>query len=190
MIPSVAEIRDLAANRAYGAPIVTNYYRSDIVEAIVSYALANWKWCSGDWAGYDFKHIGVGEKEVRLEVKQSSALQSWKQTGHSKPKWDIAPRKGFWEGSVWTERAGRNADIDILAKHGETNKDVADHRDPAQWLFYVVAAADLPAQSSISESTILTRKLAAPIDYLSLGREVETLRLNIIAGADHGAPLD
>jgi hypothetical protein len=186
MIPSAADIRDLAAKRAYGDPIVANYYRSDIVEAMVSYALTNWEWCSGDWAGYDFKHLGRGEQEIRLEVKQTSALQPWKSKSPSKAKWDIAPRSGFWEGSLWTARPGRNADIYVFVKHSETNKNVADHRDPAQWLFYVIAAADLPAQKSISESTIRVRSLGALVDYLSLGYEVETLRLNIVGRPARG----
>ena len=180
MIPSSADIRNLAAKRAYGDPIVTNYYRSDVVEAMVSHALTDWEWCSGDWAGYDFRYVFGGGREIRLEVKQTSALQSWKSNSPCKPKWDIAARQGFWEGSLWTERPGRNADIYVLAKHGETSKDIADHCDPTQWLFYVAAAADLPAQKSISESTIFARKLGVLVDYRSLGHEVETLRQNII----------
>ena len=71
MIPSIEDIRNLAAKRAYDAPIVTNYYRSDVVEAILSYALPEWEWCSGNWAGYDFRHRGVAGHEIRLEVKQT-----------------------------------------------------------------------------------------------------------------------
>ena len=114
------------------APIVTNYSRSDVVEAIVSHALPDWGWCAKNWRGYDFRHRGVAEHEIRLDVKQTSALQSWEWKSPCKPKWDIAPRKGSWEGSDWTERAGRNADIYIFATHAELNIDIADHRDPAQ----------------------------------------------------------
>ena len=53
------------------APIVTNYSRSDVVEAIVSHALPDWGWCAKNWRGYDFRHRGVAGHEIRLEVKQT-----------------------------------------------------------------------------------------------------------------------
>ncbi len=179
MIPTKEDIERLAAKRAYGAPIVTNYHRSDVVEAMVSYALPDWEWCAGDWAAYDFKHHGHGTSDVRLEVKQTSALQSWGSARPSKPSWDVAPRAGYFEGSEWTSRVGRNADIYILAAHGETDRDLADHRDPSQWRFYVVDAARLPNQKSISEGALLRRRLATATGFESLRREVEALRLQI-----------
>jgi hypothetical protein len=98
---------------------VTNYYRSDVVEAIVSHALPDWEWCAGDWAAYDFKYPGNGTGDIRLEVKQTSALQSWQSSLPSRAAWDLAARAGYFEGVKWTSSAGRNADIYILAAHRE-----------------------------------------------------------------------
>jgi hypothetical protein len=45
--------------------------------------------------------------------------------------------------------AGRNADLFIFAWHPRTDE-AADHRDPRQWLFHVVAEPLLPLGKSIS----------------------------------------
>jgi hypothetical protein len=164
---------------------VTNYYRSDVVEAIVSHALPDWEWCAGDWAAYDFKYPGNGTGDIRLEVKQTSALQSWQSSLPSRAAWDLAARAGYFEGVKWTSSAGRNADIYILAAHRERDRVLADHRNPVQWHFYVFATHLLPEQKSIAESVVLKMKLASAVNFESLGTEVEKLRLEIVQRRCH-----
>lgn len=160
----------LAAHAAFGRPLVNNVLRAILVEAIIHAALGDsdgWEWCSADWAECDFRH----RDGIRLEVKQSAALQSWHREGEkpSRPSFDIAERTGYYRGSDWTDAPGRNADIYVFAHHPVTDQ-TADHREPAQWRFYVVAASALPAQKSISLARVA--RLADSVDVEGLQKAV------------------
>lgn len=167
MVDMVAsgDITAAAAAAIFGKPLITNVYRSVIVEAIVAAALPDWEWCSADYASCDFRR----PDGIRLEVKQSALRQSW---GNklARPGWDIAPRTGYWtDGVNWVAAPGRNADVYVLALHSIADE-TADHRDPTQWLFYTVAATDLPAQKTIGQTTL--NRLAVPVNFGRLGNEV------------------
>ncbi len=163
-----------ATRAAFGRPVINNVFRAIIAEAVVASSLPEgWLWCSGDWAPCDFKH----NDGTRLEVKQSAARQSWHTEGDapSKGVFDIASRKGFYDGKVWTEVVGRNADIYVFAFHPVTGA-TADHRNPAQWRFYVVPTSRLPDMKRIGLTAIA--QLASPVDYTELSGVVELFRLN------------
>lgn len=167
MVDMVAsgDITAAAAAAIFGKPLITNVYRSVIVEAIVAAALPDWEWCSADYASCDFR----SSDGVRVEVKQSALRQSWGPK-LARPGWDIAARTGYWtEGINWVAMPGRNADVYALALHAVTDE-TADHRDPAQWCFYVVAATDLPAQKTIGQTSL--ERLAVPVSFGGLSREV------------------
>lgn len=144
-----SEVVARASLAAYGKPLVTNINRGHLVEAMISLALEpDWNWCGTDYAGWDF----VNEVGCRIEVKQSAAKQSWAPpaAGSSQPSFDIADRKGYWEnGNTWIEEPGRNAHIYVMAYHG-IEDDSADHRDPLQWVFYVLPTSILPNAKTIS----------------------------------------
>ena len=125
---------------------------------------------------------------VRLEVKQSAALQSWyKQTGikKSSPSFSITPKTGYYtdstDAAVWVplpagERV-RPADIYVLAWHPGRNPEVADHHNPEQWQFFVVPADKLPPKPpNVKEQKIgLTsvKGLATAVTYDRLAAEVD-----------------
>ncbi|KKB08814.1 hypothetical protein [Devosia chinhatensis] len=139
------EVIASAATAIFGKPLVTNVYRSVIVEAIIAGALTDWTWCSADYAEHDF----INADGMRLEVKQSAMKQTWVTKGEPKPSWDIAPRKQVWRDDRWVDAPGRNADIYVLALHAVIN-DTADHREPSQWSFFVIPAYRLPASKRLS----------------------------------------
>jgi hypothetical protein len=155
-----------------GRPLVTNAFRGMLVEAMLAQVLEpGWRWCSEDWALHDFESADG----VRLEVKQSAALQSWN-AETSKPgagRFDIAPRKVHWEGATRIKAAGRNASIYVFAWHPVTDQIAADHRLPDQWLFYPVAERNLPMQSTIARSRI--ESLAEPVAIAGVYDAVERL---------------
>jgi hypothetical protein len=167
------QIVSRAAEAAFGKPLITNVLRSIIVETFVAAALPDeWDWCAADYAPCDFRH----RDGIRLEVKQSAALQSWASAGRvSRSIFDIAPRTGQWldGGTKWVPGVGRNADIYVFAHHPVTDQS-ADHCDPMQWNFYVVLASELPERRTISLNG-LTR-LYTPVDFRMLARAVEQLR--------------
>jgi hypothetical protein len=147
MIPSILDVTSKAAETTFGRPLITNVFRGHIVEAIVAYALEPvWRWCAEDYSAWDFER-GDG---LRLEVKQSAARQSWATTDKpSAGSFDIAERKGRWEGATWIESAGRAAAIYVFAHHPIADM-TADHRDPMQWRFFVIPTNALPAKQRLS----------------------------------------
>lgn len=130
-------------------PLVSNTFRGMLVEAIVAEALEpQWRWCADGWGSFDFE----GPNGMGLEVKQSAARQNWHDHDSKAcvPRFDIAERTGYWdEKSKWFDAPGRAAAIYVFAHHPIFDAALADHRDPAQWDFYVVSAQALPAQRSI-----------------------------------------
>lgn len=100
---------------------------------------------------------------MRIEVKQSAAWQTWSDlSDEPKPSrgvLDISPRTGYWtdDGTQWVSEPGRPADLYIFAWHPITGPDNVDHRDLAQWLFYVVPEAEPPADQNTIRQTVLAR---------------------------------
>lgn len=169
-------IAELAAKMTFGKPLITNNYRSVIAEAIVATAIPDWRWCSEDYAPFDFLH----EDGTRLEVKQSSMRQSWATSRPSIPRWDIKPRKGYWQnGATWIAKPGRNADIYVLCLHAVID-DNADHRDATQWSFYVVPTIALPTTQQIGLSSLKT--ISESVGLAGLREHVEAQRLSFMSG--------
>jgi hypothetical protein len=165
-VPTPEQIAARAAARAFGSRLVQNNLRSLVVEEMVEAALApGWQLCSGDWQGWDLQH-GDGS---RLEVKQSTMLQTWMPSEDPAPRFDIAPRTGYWIGNTWHALPGRPAHIYLFAYHPITDE-TADHRDCRQWLFYVVRAELLPPdQKTIGLAVVRTFSHALSWSELRLG---------------------
>ena len=160
--------------RTYDRRVMNNVHRSEYVEAIVALALRSGGWKRmTPWDSWDCEHVGG----VRLEVKQSALAQGWEGRS-SPPRFDIAPRTGYWASGeqAWVEHSGRHADIYVFAWHGEPG-DVADQREPDSWKFHVVLERDLPTQKTIRLAAI--RKLADPCGLDDLAVTVERARTAI-----------
>lgn len=147
-------------NALLGKPLVSNAFRGTLVEAIVAEALEpQWRWCADGWGSFDFE----GPGGIGLEIKQSAARQDWHDESCKAcvPRFDIAERTGYWDDrSKWFDAPGRAASIYVFAHHPIFDPAIADHREPTQWDFYVVPAADLPPQKSIGLSAIRARTRA------------------------------
>ena len=89
-----------------------------------------------------------------------------------RPSFAIPTKTGRWEGPTWVAEPSRNAEIFIFAWHPVTDE-TADHRDPDQWLFYVVPETALPAQKTISLPVL--GRLATPIAHHALRAAVATI---------------
>ncbi|WP_106640157.1 hypothetical protein [Allosphingosinicella vermicomposti] len=161
------------ADRLFGAPILRNSIRGEIIEEIVAMAREpDWLLCAGDWASCDLRHSSSG---FRIQVKQSAARQSWHtgSCGIPKPRFSIAEKTGRWEnGDRWIEERSRNAEIFVFAWHPLTSAS-ADHRNAHQWEFYVAAEPSLPRQKSISLDGI--RRLASVVSVEKLRERVEEI---------------
>jgi hypothetical protein len=167
------QVFDKVSQAAFGKPLITKVFRGLVVEAIIALALEpDWIWCSADYASWDFER----PDGLKLEVKQSAAKQSWHDQivkSVPRPSFDIAPRKGRWEGSTYVPGDGRNADIKASAFHPRTDE-VADHRDPEQWDFYLLRAGKLPVgQKRISLSVV--KSFTTQLSFADLRSGLENL---------------
>ena len=142
---------------------MNNVHRAEYVECLVAELLGpEWTlpWRENyDWAPWDLRHAS----DWKLEVKQSAARQPW-HTGEnfsaSPPRFDIAPCTGYWRrDGVWIDEPGRPADIYVFAWHGETREDRVDHRDPEQWMFFILPSRCLPEMQKGIGLTVLERKV-------------------------------
>ena len=165
-----ADIVRMASERAFGARLITNVHRGLVVEAIISTALCpEWEWCSEDYFPYDFRH----PSGLKLEVKQSAACQSWEAKIPSKAMWDVKPRKQTWDGVRWVPQPGRAAGLYVFGWHPVTDRMAADHRDPLQWRFFVIATTDLPPINRLSYAR--AEQLSSHVAIDELAAEVSTV---------------
>jgi hypothetical protein len=173
----VATITRQLAFDLFDQRVMSNLTRPLYVERLVTHLLGpHWKFVGGEWAGWDIER----NDGARVEVKQSAARQMWsdrpsREGKPTLPIFDIKERSGYYAdgGTRWVPIAGRPAELYIFAWHPLYDpKESVDHRDPAQWRFYVLPASVLPPTKSISLSTI--KKLAArEADHLTLPAAVE-----------------
>lgn len=174
------EIARRLALRLFDRPVIQNQYRSDFVEEMIAPLLAvnGWRHSGENWAGWDFER----SDGLKLEVKQSSAQQTWKNANakQSVRRFDIAPRKGYFVGAEWRASAGRLAQVYVFAWNGFRHPDV-DHRNAGQWTFYVVAADNLPESSrSVSLTWLENWALSDPMRQA----DIDGLRAAVASACD------
>lgn len=172
-----ASIVQQLASDLFDQPVMSNLTRPLYVERLVTHLLGpRWTFVGGEWTGWDIER----DDAVRVEVKQSAARQIWsdrpKRVGKpTLPIFDIRERSGYYSdgGTLWVATRGRPADLYVFAWHPlYAPKESVDHRDPAQWEFYVLTASALPPTKSITLSTI--KKLrACEADHVTLATSVE-----------------
>ena len=176
--PTADDIRARVSVAAFGGPLISNIYRGLVAEIIVGAALGSeWQLCSGDWRGWDFEHL----TGLLLEVKQSAARQTW--TGTRKatvPIFDIRARTGYFEGSDWVADPRRFAHIYVFAHHPIMDAS-ADHCEPSQWRFHVVATDRLPAGKTIS--LVKVALLSDAVPWAGLNGQVESVRAALLRPA-------
>jgi hypothetical protein len=169
------EIALRLASRIFDQKLIGNQYRSAFVEAMIEPYLDpyGWRYVGDSWGGWDFERTDGR----RLELKQSAAQQAWSAPRNlqTRGSFDIAARTGyFYEGgSKYEPIPGRCAQTYVFAWNGFVG-DKADHRDPVQWVFYVVPVSLLPnRQKTISLSKI--KKFAQPVALTELGAAVDRI---------------
>ena len=176
------QITDLVMRRVvdhvYNRPLINNVERADYVECLVELIMqsADPRWrLTESWDPWDVEH----PNGARIEVKQSSALQSWSRSSpaNTNPRFDISISEWCWvrcdQGeyhSVPTE-GRRLADVYVFAWHEGSDRELADHRNASQWEFFVLPESELPpSQRSISLNPL--RRRARPCSYRSLALTV------------------
>lgn len=135
--------------------IVSNSERGILAEYLVRCAVHAPSPCRIEWDAVDV----ISPEGIRIEVKSSAYLQTWKQEKLSRIQVDIAP-KNAWdsvENSYASQRI-RSADVYVFCLFNSKDPDTANPMDLAQWEFYVLATSVLnelvPKQKSISLTSL------------------------------------
>lgn len=137
--------------------LLSNTMRGLLAEYIVGLALG----CVGEGTRVEWDAADLRTRRgLRVEVKSSAYLQSWKQQRPSTISFSIKPAAG-WDaetGSYATERA-RQADVYVFCVLTAVDKAVADPLDLDQWDFYVMSTDRLNAAVGKQKTITLTSLL-------------------------------
>jgi len=122
---------------------MSNALRGVLAEYIVATALG----CTGkprvEWDAYDL----VTQDGLRVEVKSSAYLQSWRQNQPSLIRFDIGQKKAWdAESNTSSSEAIRSADVYVFCVFAATDKASADPLDLSQWFFLVCSTSFLNAK--------------------------------------------
>lgn len=148
-----ADIIKIASGSAFSQPLLANDLRTLISEAIVKSAL------SVAWVS---KSSMLSHPDgTSLAIRQASAIDSAR-----------SPRKR--PSMVTYDIEHRDAHIHVFAYHPMSDR-FADHRDPAQWQFYVVQTLSLPDAKTIS-LTGIQRLGKGPLKHSELEATIERFR--------------
>ena len=129
-----------------------------------------------EWDAYDIL-AEIQGREVSVEVKSSSRVQSWQQHEHSSPRFGIAPTSK-WDADTgeYSDRPLR-ADIYVFCLFTATNVEAhAAAVNVDDWRFRVVPGSELPGQKTIGWNRLGAFRTCG---YSHLAQEVESVAARI-----------
>lgn len=136
--------------------VLNNTIRGVFAEFLVMRALDIPMSYRREWDAYDL----ISSRGLRLEIKSSAYIQSWKQKAYSTIRFGIQPSKG-WNaatGEISSDKK-RQADVYIFCVLQEHNPSTVNPLELSQWIFYVVETSTLnktnKAQKTITLSSLL-----------------------------------
>lgn len=139
--------------------IASNSERGKLAEYIVKCAVDAPAACRVEWDSVDV----ISPEGIRIEVKSSAYLQTWRCNKLSTIQFDIAPKKSWdSETNQYFDFWGRNSDIYVFCLFACKNPSIADPLDLSQWDFFIL-------QTSVLDSNIPTQKTITLNSLLKLG---------------------
>ena len=129
--------------------IASNAERGKLAEYIVGCALQSHSPYRVEWDDVDI----VSAEGIKVEVKSSAYLQTWKQRKLSTIQFDIAP-KNAWdsESNLYSDTKRRSADVYVFCLFACKEAALANPLDLNQWEFYVLSTKVLDAQIPFQKS--------------------------------------
>lgn len=115
--------------------ILNNTMRGVFAEFLVASDLGILSENRIEWDAYDL----ITEDGIKIEVKSSAYLQSWKQNKLSSIKFDIRPTQG-WDSkdNKMDNEIKRQSDVYVFCLLSHKDKDTVDPLNLDQWEFYVL----------------------------------------------------
>ncbi len=120
--------------------LLSNANRGIFAEFLIARALDLETGVRDEWAPYDLET----EAGLRIEVKASSYLQSWEQTGFSAIRFSIQETKSWnTKTRTYSIESSRQADVYVFALLTHMDRETVNPLDGTQWEFYVLPTATL-----------------------------------------------
>lgn len=132
--------------------LIGNTERGILAEYIVSLA------CNIDlkprisWNSYDLEL----DNGIKIEVKSSAYLQTWKQKQFSKPSFNIGKTKAWdYIENTYEVESKRQADVYVFALLSHKDKKTLNPIDTSQWEFYVLSTKEIDEKLGDSKQVSL-----------------------------------
>ena len=130
--------------------LVSNTERGKLAEYLVAKAMGCGTQISQTWESYDL----LSPEGIKIEVKTSAYIQSWKQKAFSKISFGIAKTK-FWDGPDYVGEKKRHADVYVFCVLKHKDQETINPLELAQWDFYPVATRKLNTSFENQETVSL-----------------------------------
>lgn len=177
-------------DEAFGAPLMDNSMRGFWCEYMVAEALGSGCRTVGlGWNLWDLQFGNRGESfphRIRIQVKNSARTQTWNRErgilSATSFNLDWRRKPAYFERDfpdVECEDQGFMCDAFVLCHHGEHDFAKADHREPAQWDFYILPVAGPNCAVTSTEFSYLREKISNGSTRATTVRRPGTLSLGI-----------
>ena len=139
--------------------ILGNAMRGVLAEFIVASELGITEECRVEWDAYDL----ITKDGIKIEIKSSAYLQSWKQKKLSDIGFDISPTRALdFETNIYSDEKKRQADIYFFCLLAHKDKNTVNPLNLSQWEFYILDSNTLdekvPLQKRIGLNSLLKLK--------------------------------
>jgi hypothetical protein len=132
--------------------LLGNTFRGWFAEFLVASDLGITRGTRSAWEGFDLQT----NDGVRIEVKSSAYLQSWKQRGLSRPSFSVH-RARAWDPrtDTYADAPDRNSDVYVFCLLHHTDKATVDPLDVTQWTFFVLSTQAINKRLGSRQSVTL-----------------------------------
>lgn len=152
--------------------LVGNTARGKLAEYIVATAVGCESEIRPTWESFDL----LSPEGIKIEVKSSAYLQSWKQEKFSQITFGIAESHD-WDGFARAAEKKRQADVYVFCVLKHKVPETLNPLDLTQWEFYPVATRRLNAcfkqQKSLTLGSLRARCKAVACPYAGLKAAIE-----------------
>ena len=152
--------------------LVGNTERGILAEYLVALACNIEDSVRISWDSFDL----LVDNKIKVEVKSSSYLQSWKQKDFSRPIFSIAKTKAWdYVSNVYDNLSKRQADVYVFALLSHRDKETLNPIDLKQWEFYVLHTMTIDTKMENKKSISLDKIIelgATKCDFENLHRDI------------------
>ena len=160
--------------------LLGNALRGVLAEFIVASAIDVLEKPREEWDAYDL----LTKQGLKVEIKSSSYLQSWRQNDFSKINFGIRPTLIWEDMNTRSKHSQRQADLYVFCVLSHKDKNTVNPLNLNQWDFYIleteVLNKKMPNQKTITLSSLLKLE-PLKVKYDGIKTEINDRRLELNA---------